>query len=135
MMLHPWSGGSAHCRRDTSDSTASVLALLLTDAARVLDRLGRLEQVRTLLEECQERISGATKSPQKSSLRKVRLLTYNLLGHVLPRQPAHAAAWVRGRAAQEQLLDRGVILGKAGDWSQEKGLCKRHIAAVQVPFA
>jgi tetratricopeptide (TPR) repeat protein len=31
-----------------------VLALLLTDTARVLNRLGRLEQVRALLEECQE---------------------------------------------------------------------------------
>jgi predicted ATPase/tetratricopeptide (TPR) repeat protein len=45
---------SALRRRDTSQSTASVFALLLTDAARVLNRLGRLDQVRTLLEECQE---------------------------------------------------------------------------------
>ena len=37
---------SALRRRDISHSTASVLALLLTDAARVLNRLGRLEQVR-----------------------------------------------------------------------------------------
>ena len=42
---------------------------------------------------------------------------------------------MRGRPAQEQLLDRGAILREARDWAQEKGLCKRHIAAVQVPFA
>ena len=41
-------------RVDTSHSVASARARLLTDAARLLDRLGRLEQVRTLLEECQE---------------------------------------------------------------------------------
>src|SRR5215213_722000 len=39
---------------DTSRSVANARARLLTDAARLLDRLGRLEQVRTLLEECQE---------------------------------------------------------------------------------
>jgi predicted ATPase/DNA-binding XRE family transcriptional regulator len=45
--------GALH-RSAPSYSTASVLALLLTDAARVFNRLGRLEQVRALLEECVE---------------------------------------------------------------------------------
>jgi hypothetical protein len=43
MMLLPWSGDQCTPPCDTSHSTASVLALLLTDAAWVLDRLGRLE--------------------------------------------------------------------------------------------
>jgi predicted ATPase/transcriptional regulator with XRE-family HTH domain len=45
---------SALRRPDTSRAMASTLALLLTDVARVFNRLGRLSQVRVLLEECIE---------------------------------------------------------------------------------
>jgi predicted ATPase/DNA-binding XRE family transcriptional regulator len=37
---------------EPSSDVASILVLLLTDAARVFNRLGRLSQVRSLLEEC-----------------------------------------------------------------------------------
>jgi predicted ATPase/tetratricopeptide (TPR) repeat protein len=58
-LLHEGAAALEHAlsllgRTALSPRVASIRALLLTDAARVLNRLGRLEQVRTLLEECLE---------------------------------------------------------------------------------